>query len=218
MLSLKGAIVSIDAMGTQKQIAQRIVDKDADYVLALKGNHIRRACTRTRRSSSPTRPALQLAPAAPRPTPAMAGSKSAHAASPRQAGSPLATPAGRACARSPPSVPGASTGSPAAKASRPASTSLPWNPTRKPSSPCARIGASKTICIGRWVTFDEDRCRTRKDASPLNFATSATPATISSKPIKRAVPSDENDSEPASTQPSAPAFSPLNDLGLCPVR
>jgi predicted transposase YbfD/YdcC len=38
MLSLKGAIVSIDAMGTQKQIAQRIVDKDADYVLALKGN------------------------------------------------------------------------------------------------------------------------------------------------------------------------------------
>ncbi len=38
MLNLKGAIVSIDAMGTQKEIAQRIVDKGADYVLALKGN------------------------------------------------------------------------------------------------------------------------------------------------------------------------------------
>ena len=38
MLSLKGAIVTIDAMGTQKEIAQRIVDKGADYVLALKGN------------------------------------------------------------------------------------------------------------------------------------------------------------------------------------
>src|SRR5271167_3637827 len=38
MLNLKGRIVTIDAMGTQKEIAQRIVDKDADYVLALKGN------------------------------------------------------------------------------------------------------------------------------------------------------------------------------------
>ena len=38
MLNLKGAIVSIDAMGTQKQIASRIIDKGADYVLALKGN------------------------------------------------------------------------------------------------------------------------------------------------------------------------------------
>ena len=38
MLNLKGAIVSIDAMGTQTEIARRIVDKGADYVLALKGN------------------------------------------------------------------------------------------------------------------------------------------------------------------------------------
>ena len=52
MLNLKGAIVTIDAMGTQKEIARRIVDKDADYVLALKGNQ--QACTRTRRCSSPT--------------------------------------------------------------------------------------------------------------------------------------------------------------------
>lgn len=38
MLNLKGAIVTIDAMGTQKEIARRIVDNGADYVLALKGN------------------------------------------------------------------------------------------------------------------------------------------------------------------------------------
>jgi len=38
MLTLEGAIVSIDARGTQKEIARRIVDKGADYVLALKGN------------------------------------------------------------------------------------------------------------------------------------------------------------------------------------
>ncbi len=38
MLELRGAIVTIDAMGAQKEIARTIVDKDADYLLALKGN------------------------------------------------------------------------------------------------------------------------------------------------------------------------------------
>lgn len=38
MLAVKGAIISIDAMGTQKAIAAKIVDQQADYVLALKGN------------------------------------------------------------------------------------------------------------------------------------------------------------------------------------
>jgi predicted transposase YbfD/YdcC len=37
-LALEGAIVTIDAMGTQKAIAQAILDKKADYLLALKGN------------------------------------------------------------------------------------------------------------------------------------------------------------------------------------
>ena len=35
---VKGAIVTIDAMGCQKEIARKIVAKKADYVLALKGN------------------------------------------------------------------------------------------------------------------------------------------------------------------------------------
>ncbi len=38
MLSLEGAIVTFDAMGCQKQIAKLIIDKKADYILALKGN------------------------------------------------------------------------------------------------------------------------------------------------------------------------------------
>lgn len=37
-LDLSGSLVTIDAMGCQKDIAQRIVDQQADYVLALKGN------------------------------------------------------------------------------------------------------------------------------------------------------------------------------------
>jgi predicted transposase YbfD/YdcC len=38
LLELKGCIVTIDAMGCQKAIAQKIVEGGADYVLALKGN------------------------------------------------------------------------------------------------------------------------------------------------------------------------------------
>jgi len=38
MLELGGTIVTIDAMGCQKEIAARIHDQGADYVLALKGN------------------------------------------------------------------------------------------------------------------------------------------------------------------------------------
>ncbi len=38
LLTLKGATVTIDAMGCQKEIAATIIDKEADYVLALKGN------------------------------------------------------------------------------------------------------------------------------------------------------------------------------------
>lgn len=37
-LALDGAIVTIDAMGTQKDIAATIIGQKADYVLALKGN------------------------------------------------------------------------------------------------------------------------------------------------------------------------------------
>jgi len=38
MLAIEGAIVTIDAMGCQRAIAQKIIDKKADYLLALKGN------------------------------------------------------------------------------------------------------------------------------------------------------------------------------------
>jgi predicted transposase YbfD/YdcC len=37
-LAIEGAIVTIDAMGCQRDIAQKIIGKKADYVLALKGN------------------------------------------------------------------------------------------------------------------------------------------------------------------------------------
>ncbi len=38
MLELKGCVVTIDAMGCQKNIAQQVVGKGADYLLAVKAN------------------------------------------------------------------------------------------------------------------------------------------------------------------------------------
>lgn len=38
LLSLKGCIVTIDAMGCQREIVKQIVEQEADYVISLKGN------------------------------------------------------------------------------------------------------------------------------------------------------------------------------------
>ena len=37
-LAIKGCLVTIDAMGCQKAIAEQVIEKKADYLLALKGN------------------------------------------------------------------------------------------------------------------------------------------------------------------------------------
>jgi predicted transposase YbfD/YdcC len=39
LLDVDGAIITIDAMDTQKKIAKKIRERGADYVLALKGNY-----------------------------------------------------------------------------------------------------------------------------------------------------------------------------------
>ncbi|QQE64471.1 ISAs1 family transposase [Leptolyngbya sp. BL0902] len=38
VLALRGCIVTLDAMGTQKAIAQQIIEQEGDYILSLKGN------------------------------------------------------------------------------------------------------------------------------------------------------------------------------------
>jgi predicted transposase YbfD/YdcC len=38
LMAIEGAVVTIDAMGCQRDIAQKIIDKKAEYILALKGN------------------------------------------------------------------------------------------------------------------------------------------------------------------------------------
>ena len=60
MLELEGAIVTIDAMGCQRAIAEKIVDHGADYVLAVKENQghllddIKEAFTQTPTATSHT--------------------------------------------------------------------------------------------------------------------------------------------------------------------
>jgi predicted transposase YbfD/YdcC len=41
MLMVKGCVVTIDAMGCQREIAEKIISQEADYVLAVKGNQNR---------------------------------------------------------------------------------------------------------------------------------------------------------------------------------
>jgi hypothetical protein len=38
LMAIEGAVVTIDAMGCQREIAEKIIAKKADYILALKGN------------------------------------------------------------------------------------------------------------------------------------------------------------------------------------
>jgi predicted transposase YbfD/YdcC len=38
LLSIEGAVVTIEAMGCQRDIGQKIIDKKADYILVLRGN------------------------------------------------------------------------------------------------------------------------------------------------------------------------------------
>jgi predicted transposase YbfD/YdcC len=38
LLDIRGVVVSIDAMGCQKEIARKIIDRGGDYILSLKGN------------------------------------------------------------------------------------------------------------------------------------------------------------------------------------
>jgi hypothetical protein len=150
LLDLEGAIVTIDAIGTQRAIAAKIVEKKADYVLALKGNQ------------SGLRDDVALAFADPALTETFArdsqtdighgGSRSDIAASAKLPGSPDAIPDGRACAAPPKSPPSESIRKRASEPARLPSTSRPSRPT--PASSCERFSSaeeSRTTSIGYWT-------------------------------------------------------------------
>lgn len=169
LLDLKGAIVSIDAIGTQKEIAARIVDKGADYVLALKGNQ-----TSLREDAALFFADPALGAACARKHHVDAGHGRIEERSCR------AADAGWLAERHPDwkglrSI-AAVTATRIHKATGAEScetrlyiSSLPPDPGLILASTRAHWGVESL----HWtmdVTFDEDRCRTRKDNSPLNLA------------------------------------------------
>ena len=40
LIDIENSIITIDAMGCQKKIAEQIIKQKGDYILALKGNHL----------------------------------------------------------------------------------------------------------------------------------------------------------------------------------
>ena len=169
MLNLKGAIVSIDAMGTQKEIARRIVDKGADYVLALKGNQ-----TSLHEDAALFFANSVLAASCARTQDTDAGHGRIEERSCRAAEA-------KWLAERHPDWKGlrsiaAVTARRIDKKTGGESRETRYYITSLDPDPKAILAATRahwSVESFHWtldVTFDEDRCRTRKDASALNFA------------------------------------------------
>ena len=170
MLALKGAIVTIDAMGTQKAIARGIVDKDADYVLALKGNQ----------TSLHEDAALFFADPVLAADCAASGADTDAGHGRVEERSCLAAKADWLAQRHPQweglrSVAAVTARRTDKKTGRTSLETRYYVSSLEPD-PKAILAATRAhwgVESFHWtldVTFDEDRCRTRKDGSALNFA------------------------------------------------
>ena len=170
MLNLEGAIVTIDAMGTQKAIAAKIVEKKADYVLALKGNQ---SSLRDDVALAFADPALKETWAHARQTDAGHGRiEERHC---RVGAVPWLAerhPEWKGL-RSVVEITGVRTDKKTGARTREVRlyvTSLPPDPILIMRAVRSHWGIENGVHWVLDVNFDEDRCRTRKDDSALNLA------------------------------------------------
>ncbi len=171
MLAIKGTIVSIDAMGTQKAIAAKIVEQEADYVLALKGNQstlhddvksfledaeLAKACA-VHKTTDAGHGRIEQREC--RATDAIDWLKERHPDWQDLRG--IAAITAKRIAKK--------TGQTSVE-TRFYITSLPAGPAAILAATRAHWGIENNLHWQLDITFDEDRCRTRKDFSPLNLA------------------------------------------------
>lgn len=171
MLAIEGAIVSIDAMGTQKAIAAKIPEKEAGYVLALKGNQsalhddVKRffGDAELARSCDPHKTTGtghgRIEERTCRATDVIDWLKERHPHW-QNMRSIAAITAKRTDRK---------TGQTSVE-TRFYITSLPADPAAIRAAARAHWGIENNLHWQLDITFDEDRCRTRKDFSPLNLA------------------------------------------------
>lgn len=170
-LALEGAIVTMDAMGCQKEVAAGIVEKKADYVLSLKGNQgalhedvrlffddpeVSETCLL---SSTLDAGHGRIEERSCRATDDIAWLRERH---PEWKG--LRSIAAVTCTRT-----NKKTGE-TAKETRFYITSLPPEPKRILDSSRAHWSVENNLHWTLDVSFREDACRTRKDNAPLNLS------------------------------------------------
>ena len=174
MLEIAGCIVTIDALGCQTEIAQAIVERDADYVLAVKENqgHLMktsRACLMPpRKCTSRTCRTIMPRP----PTKIMAGWKSASvgpSAIPPWSTTCVTAPTGPICApsQSRRRAPGQRRDDDEA---RYFISSLDGDAQRLLNAVRSHWGIENALHWVLDIAFDEDHHRLRKDNGPANFA------------------------------------------------
>jgi predicted transposase YbfD/YdcC len=179
MVSIEGAVVAIDAIGCQREIARKIVDKTADTVLALKGDQgalrddVELFATSRKPRVSPIRQSASIKPS----TATTAGSK------PGMSRSFTTSPGcenganGRAS--------GASSSSKPCAKSDPGPRNRTQDRTRNPLLPDlfaaarrqTRTHRTRSLAVENglsWVmamTFRDDECRIRTENAPENGGT-----------------------------------------------
>ncbi len=210
---LKGALVSIDAIATNTDIAVAITNQGADYLLAVKANQptLRAEVEAAFAVASPPPARSIRTPVSTRATAASRSDARPCFERPTGLTAPAASRASFAC----PGPPASSEPRPASSsrdrpAPRPATSSPPApSRPRKPPSSSASTGRSRTACTGCSTSPSRTTSpASAKATAPATWPPSATSPSTSSEPQPTSDPSSlggrSQDGTPTTSKPSSP--------------